>query len=573
MRVRNRLAFGIAFLLSCSSAAAAQPPTEAGSPAAENSETLVLLRNGGVQDELGLDPAQRDRLLKLPAEIRAKHKKNLDDLRQLVTEVKEKAAKAQEDFFKDVDAAADRILKPEQARRLKQIGLQRQGPGMFADPEVAAALRLTDEQKAAQAKIVAGLAKAQEDLFAKGGARLAAKEIAELSRKAQEAMVATLSEEQKKVFQGLVGEPTAVTGRFLPFGMHLTPDALRRAGKVTLLVDPKLAGELKLAEGQAADLKTALEEAGAKLQKGMLPPGGIPPQFLAAQIEQKMAAEAAREALEEILKPDQKRRFEQIALQARGLIAFEDIAVLRALKLTPEQARTVEEAGVVLARTRQVLLQEAKDFKEAQKVLRESEFKLNREAVAGVVADFDEAQKKEWQERTGKAFDFGKAGVDPLGLGARQTALVVPGAKGSAGAPVSPARAFFNDGNAAYFRSEFGKALAAFDECLRLDPDNAFACNSKAWLLATCPEDERRDGLEAIRLAKKACELTKDKVASFLDTLAAAYAEAGEFEEAVTAQTRALEIAAPQERAEFAARLKLFREKKKYREMPGKGGV
>jgi tetratricopeptide (TPR) repeat protein len=246
---------------------------------------------------------------------------------------------------------------------------------------------------------------------------------------------------------------------------------------------------------------------------------------------------------------------------------------LRALKLTPEQARAVEEAGVVMARTRQVLLQEAKDFKEAQKVLRESEFKLNREAVAGIVADFDEAQKKEWQERTGKAFDFGKAGVDPLTLAARQATFIVPGAKGSAAAPVSPARAFFNDGNAAYYRSEFGKALASFDECLRLDPENAFACNSKAWLLATCPEDERRDGLEAIRLAKKACELTQDKVASFLDTLAAAYAEAGEFEEAVAAQRRALEIAAPQERAEFAARLKLFREKKKYRETPGKGGT
>jgi tetratricopeptide (TPR) repeat protein len=128
-----------------------------------------------------------------------------------------------------------------------------------------------------------------------------------------------------------------------------------------------------------------------------------------------------------------------------------------------------------------------------------------------------------------------------------------------------------NEGNAAYLRGEFDKALAGFDECLRLDPDHAGACNSKAWVLATCPEEKLRDGLEAIRLAKKACTLTQDKVATYVDTLAAAYAEAGEFEEAVTTQTRALELAAPQERAEFAMRLKLFREKKKYRETPVKG--
>ena len=97
MRVRNPLAFGVLLLLGYATAAAAQPPAGAGGQAAENAETLVLLRNAGVQAELGLDPAQRERIGKLPEEDRAKHKKQLDDLRQLAAEVKAKPAKLQLD--------------------------------------------------------------------------------------------------------------------------------------------------------------------------------------------------------------------------------------------------------------------------------------------------------------------------------------------------------------------------------------------------------------------------------------------------------------------------------------------
>ena len=85
----------------------------------------------------------------------------------------------------------------------------------------------------------------------------------------------------------------------------------------------------------------------------------------------------------------------------------------------------------------------------------------------------------------------------------------------------------------AYFTGKYDEALAGFDACLGIAPDNAAAYNSKAWLLATCPEAKYRDGKAAIELAKKACDLTMDKNAQYVDTLAAAFAEVGSFDLAV----------------------------------------
>ena len=87
------------------------------------------------------------------------------------------------------------------------------------------------------------------------------------------------------------------------------------------------------------------------------------------------------------------------------------------------------------------------------------------------------------------------------------------------------------------------EAVAQYREALRLNPNLAGALNNLAWVLAASPDDELRNGAEAVRLAERACELTHYGEPSFIDTLAAAYAEAGRFPEAVTTAEKAEQLA------------------------------
>lgn len=82
------------------------------------------------------------------------------------------------------------------------------------------------------------------------------------------------------------------------------------------------------------------------------------------------------------------------------------------------------------------------------------------------------------------------------------------------------------------------QAVLHYRESLRLTPDFPEALNELSWILSTSPDAGLRDGNEAIRLAEHACELTKRELPDMLVTLAAAYAEAGRFSNAVmTAQS------------------------------------
>lgn len=71
-------------------------------------------------------------------------------------------------------------------------------------------------------------------------------------------------------------------------------------------------------------------------------------------------------------------------------------------------------------------------------------------------------------------------------------------------------------------------------------PDSPRMLDELAWLLATYPNSNARDGAEAVRLAERACELSNRRVPAFLATLAAAYAETGDFPSAVAVGEEAL---------------------------------
>ena len=92
-------------------------------------------------------------------------------------------------------------------------------------------------------------------------------------------------------------------------------------------------------------------------------------------------------------------------------------------------------------------------------------------------------------------------------------------------------------------KDAIGEAIEQYREALRLKPDSSGALNNLAWILATRPEAEFRNGAEALQLSQRACQMTDYKAPGLVGTLAAAYAEAGRWDEAVATARKAHELA------------------------------
>ncbi|MCA9154545.1 MAG: hypothetical protein KDA38_07140 [Planctomycetales bacterium] len=92
--------------------------------------------------------------------------------------------------------------------------------------------------------------------------------------------------------------------------------------------------------------------------------------------------------------------------------------------------------------------------------------------------------------------------------------------------------------------------------------------NQYAWLLATCPHDQIRDGERAVTLAEEACSLSGYRQSAYVDTLAAAHAEAGDFAKAIQWQEQALSLAGPNADQGFRDRLARYENRTPYREGP-----
>lgn len=122
---------------------------------------------------------------------------------------------------------------------------------------------------------------------------------------------------------------------------------------------------------------------------------------------------------------------------------------------------------------------------------------------------------------------------------------------------------FNNRGNVRERMGEYEKALGDFNESIRLDAKSP-ALNSRAWLLATCPDENLRNAKQAVEDATKACELSSWNDGIRLETLAAAYAACSRFDEAVRWQEQALSLAPEAQKAERKERLQLYRDNKPY---------
>lgn len=110
------------------------------------------------------------------------------------------------------------------------------------------------------------------------------------------------------------------------------------------------------------------------------------------------------------------------------------------------------------------------------------------------------------------------------------------------------------------------EAIVDFSRAVKLQAKDAALLNNLAWVLATSPEKDLRDGKRAVELATLACELTKEKLPHILSTLAAAHAEAGDFEKAIKRAQQAVDLNDPQHTPQITKELESYREGKPWRE-------
>jgi Zn-dependent membrane protease YugP/tetratricopeptide (TPR) repeat protein len=137
---------------------------------------------------------------------------------------------------------------------------------------------------------------------------------------------------------------------------------------------------------------------------------------------------------------------------------------------------------------------------------------------------------------------------------------------------VTDAVAFNNRGVTWMRRGDYKQAFEDLLEAIRLDSKFPNPLKHLAWLQATCPCAELRQGDQAVANATRALELAGGKPVEWLEVLAAAHAEAGNFEEAVKWQEKRLEGAHPEERDEAETRLNLYRKRQPFHTPVGAKG-
>jgi tetratricopeptide (TPR) repeat protein len=133
---------------------------------------------------------------------------------------------------------------------------------------------------------------------------------------------------------------------------------------------------------------------------------------------------------------------------------------------------------------------------------------------------------------------------------------------------------YYFRGLAYVYKGEYDKAIQDLNKTIQYYPEEVSAYNVIALILATCPESKYRDGAKAVELTEKALSLEGEKW-HCVSILAASYAEAGQFDNAVRMQEKAIKLAKAENSeyknivaAEVEEQLRSYKQRKPWREYP-----
>ena len=111
----------------------------------------------------------------------------------------------------------------------------------------------------------------------------------------------------------------------------------------------------------------------------------------------------------------------------------------------------------------------------------------------------------------------------------------------------------------------WAKAVTSYEQAYQANYRHIGALNNLAWVLATSPDESVRDGKRAVKLAKRAMRMAGPKASFAADTLAAAFAESGDFQSATELQTLVLKNSVYKNQTENQQRLDLYEQGQAYR--------
>jgi tetratricopeptide (TPR) repeat protein len=259
------------------------------------------------------------------------------------------------------------------------------------------------------------------------------------------------------------------------------------------------------------------------------------------------------------------KRGEKLAEQRDANAALADFEA--AIKLDPKLAKAFQNRGVSRAETGDTK-GAMNDFSEVVRLnptyanawYNRGELKYEQGDFLGALGDYNKAV--ELQPRDGGYFN--SRGHTNYRLGRLREAL----SDYNRSVQIDPnnAAALVNRGDAYREQAIYGPAASDYKDAIKIDPKLGRGYLSASWLMATCPDQRYRDPDRAVSAAQKAVELDGDKDYRYLDTLAAALASAGRFDEAKATAEKAAKRAPGKEAANIRKRVELYSDGRAFRE-------